>query len=352
MEYWNNKTIYRKILLIAMALHLLGCFILPFATLHASASYLNELMSYFRLGELPEKMTLIKLIGFLGDRGSSDGKVFTAIIILNVIALVIHLIGKKRGSYILSLLIWMAAAGLEAFIPEIVFQLKKFAYESSGWGNLMFVLCGVNIIVSILGIFLEMKAQTAGNSGMQFKVDPEKMEKLKKQAGSAAVTAAAVAKHTAKTAAKELPKVTGAVKEFVENAKKEENVSSEAINQVKAEAPVPSVQPVKKVIPQTGSITGIKGMFAGAQIPLENGEEIMIGRGAEICHIILEGSLISRKHCAVQYDGNTGSYIVTDFSENGTYVGSGGKLPHNKRLALSPGTVICIGNDENTFQLG
>lgn len=349
MEFWKRKTIYRKILLIAMALHLLGCFVLPFVKLHGTASYLNELMSYLRIGELPEKMTLIKLIGFLNDRGSSDGMVFTAIIVFNVIALIIHLIGKKRGSYVLGLLLWMASAGLEAFIPEVVFQLRKFAYESSGWGNLLYILCAVNIIVSILGILFEMKAQAGGSSKIQFHVDPEKVEKLKKQAGSAASTAAAVAKHTAKAASKELPKVTGAVKEFVENAKKEESVSD---SQPKAEQPAPSVQPVKKPIPQAGSITGIKGMFAGAQIPLESGEEIIIGRGAEICHIILEGSLISRKHCVVQYDGNTGNYLVTDFSENGTYVTSGGKLPHNKRLALSPGTVICIGNDENTFQLG
>lgn len=349
MEFWKRKTIYRKILLIAMALHLLGCFVFPFVKLHASASALNDMMSYFSLGELPEKMTLITLIGFLNDRGSSDGMAFTAILVFNVIALVIHLIGKKRGSYVFSLLLWMASAGLEAFIPEVTFQLRRFAYESSGWGNLLYILCAVNVVVSILGILFEMKAQAGGSGKIQFQVDPEKMEKLKKQAGNVAGVAAAVAKHTAKTAAKELPKVTGVVKEFVENAKKEEGVPA---GQPKAEQPAPAVQPVKKPIPQTGSITGIKGMFAGAQIPMESGETIVIGRGAEICHIILDGAVISRKHCEVRYDGTTGNYIVTDFSENGTYVGSGEKLPGGRGIALSPGTVISIGNDENTFQLG
>ena len=54
----------------------------------------------------------------------------------------------------------------------------------------------------------------------------------------------------------------------------------------------------------------------------------------------------------IQYNGTTGNYHVTDYSANGTFLGNGSKLPQQKSIALMPGSVIWIGNDENTFQLG
>ena len=93
-------------------------------------------------------------------------------------------------------------------------------------------------------------------------------------------------------------------------------------------------------------------MFAGAQIPIANGESVIIGRAVDSCHIILEGQAISRKHCTVQYDATTGNYIVTDYSANGTFLGNGSKLPPQKNIALTPGSLIWIGSADNTFQLG
>lgn len=338
MNLWNSKTIYRKILLVLLALHFIGCFALPLATMMRFASSMNSLLDYLGMEKLPENITLFTLLylEFAMDR-ASEGMIFAMIPILNILSLPIHIFGKKRASYVGTLILWLFVIFLEAPLYSVAGSITD--YEENPLGSLLMVFSVAIAILSIIGIIFEKKAQTG--AGHSFHVDPEKMQKLKEHAGNAFQTSKAVVKHGAKVASKELPKVPGAVKDFIETAKNEQNSGNSSAS-----------SSAQKPIPQTGIVTGTKGMFAGAQIPLDNGDVLIIGSDAANCHIVLESSVISRKHCTIEYDGTTGNYAVTDYSTNGTFVGNGGRLPSNKKLMLAPGTVISIGNGENTFQLG
>lgn len=445
--YWKSKTIYRKITLILIVFHFLGFFIIPLATLYASASTLNKWMGYLGVGEFPKNLTYFNLIRLINAFGGSDSIFYSLTILACVGILVIQLLGKKRGSYVATLIIWGIFSIFE--YPAIDAADTIQVYEFTPISLLMLFSAVAINVAAILGIILEMRAQAkmaqkaamapVGNDGdaagsASFNIDPEKMEKFKEQAGNFADTTAAVAKKAAKAAVQGVYKATDAVKGFVEEAKNESNagkaqqasqqgsqqnvqyqqapvqqvpqqnvqyqqapvqqvpqqnvqyqqapvqqaapqpttiqqvmqmqeaaaqpqvmdeeddmktvVLSQAAPKVKEEVPQP------RQIPQTGTITGIKGMFTGAQIPLASGEELIIGRSADICHIILEGVEISRKHCVVMYDGTTGNYLVTDSSGNGTFTGDGGRLPVNRVTALTPGSIICIGSDANAFKLG
>ncbi len=104
--------------------------------------------------------------------------------------------------------------------------------------------------------------------------------------------------------------------------------------------------------PKPGTITGLSGMYAGQNLPLAANEPLLIGRDGT-CHLIIDRNAdkLSRKHCSVVYNAQTGSYMVTDYSSNGTYVDGGNRLVANMATQLQKGTVIALGNRENTFRL-
>ena len=91
-------------------------------------------------------------------------------------------------------------------------------------------------------------------------------------------------------------------------------------------------------------------MYAGAQIPLPNGERIVIGRDASRSSIVLADKTVSGAHCIVCYDAGNGKYQVTDSSENGTALENGMRLPKNRTVMLEPGQVLVIGPEQ--FRLG
>lgn len=384
-SYWKSKTIYRKIILIFLVFHFAGFFLLPLATLYGSASTLNQWMGRLGIGEFPKRLTFYALIRLIKAMGGSDGIFYSIAMIACAVVLLIQLLGKRRASYVVTLIIWGIFSIFE--YPAISTADSIRVYEFCPAGVLL-ILSGAAIsVAAFLGIILEVKAQsrmaqraamaaamgTAGTKsvqnvngqstgGMNFQIDPEKVEKLKEQAGNIAEISAAVAKKAAKGAVKGLYRATDAVKGFVEEAKSESSIPSQPVfdgnddgKTVMLSQSAPKVKEetvLPKQIPQIGTITGIKGMFTGAQIPLVSGEELIIGRAADVCHIILEGVEISRKHCVVVYDGTTGNYMVTDSSGNGTFTGNGGRLPSGRMTVLTPGTIICVGSEENAFRLG
>ena len=100
-----------------------------------------------------------------------------------------------------------------------------------------------------------------------------------------------------------------------------------------------------------GALACLAGEYAGTVIPLRRGEELMIGRDGAFCNIVLTGDKISRKHCAVCFDPETGRYTVTDLSSNGTYVKGGTRLIKGQPTELTAGTTLILGNEENIFRL-
>lgn len=105
-----------------------------------------------------------------------------------------------------------------------------------------------------------------------------------------------------------------------------------------------------KIIPK-GGLIGIKGFYQGAEIPLNFGEKIIIGRDQEKSNLIISGKEISRKHCEISFDPVSKEYIVYDESTNGVYLGDGSKIESRKPVHLKPGTILQMGQTEHMFKL-
>ena len=103
-----------------------------------------------------------------------------------------------------------------------------------------------------------------------------------------------------------------------------------------------------------GNIRCIAGLYQNVDFPINNNEELILGRDGSFAHIILDQNTpkISRKHCSIRYDRSNNSYTATDFSANGTFVVGRARLVANSPTLLSAGSVIYLGNKDNQFRLG
>lgn len=101
-----------------------------------------------------------------------------------------------------------------------------------------------------------------------------------------------------------------------------------------------------------GVMVGLTGIYAGAELPLPDGEFIKLGR-QKTNNLIFEGQgKVSRDHCKIKWDAAAKKYIICDYSSTGSFVnGSRDCLPQNLELMLEPGTVVAIGDATNTFRL-
>ncbi len=113
--------------------------------------------------------------------------------------------------------------------------------------------------------------------------------------------------------------------------------------------PVEEWKPDQSQIPQGGSMECCRGAYEGTIIPIDG--EVIIGRDETCSHIVIKGAEISRKHCGISYDPQTGSYIVTDYSSNGVYYKNGQRFPQNQPVACNAGTIIVIAESGNEFLL-
>lgn len=99
-------------------------------------------------------------------------------------------------------------------------------------------------------------------------------------------------------------------------------------------------------------IHGLTGMYAGAAFEIRRGETICFGRDADGCQIIFfqNNSAISRKHCAVFCDEQTGEFRIIDFSSNGTFI-EGSRIAPNNPQIIPCGARFWLGNEENSFAI-
>ena len=104
----------------------------------------------------------------------------------------------------------------------------------------------------------------------------------------------------------------------------------------------------------SASIIGVSGMYKGVAFPLDNDEELILGRDALLSHIVIteNAEKISRKHLTVSFDDYDNVYTVTDHSSNGTYLADGTRLVANIPVRLQRGTVVYLAKKENSFKLG
>lgn len=86
-------------------------------------------------------------------------------------------------------------------------------------------------------------------------------------------------------------------------------------------------------------LLGVAGRYAG-QAYLIGPQGLMMGRDQSACDFVFDGSAsgISRTHCKIQYNPQTGMFILYDLgSSYGTYLGNGMRVPQGQPMALSAG---------------
>lgn len=103
--------------------------------------------------------------------------------------------------------------------------------------------------------------------------------------------------------------------------------------------------------PSKSGVLCLSGEYLGVSIPLEGNDTVTIGRDASCCNLVLSGGKISRKHCEIRYETERGNYRVVDFSTNGTFVKGGSRLEKERSTELAAGTILCLGDEQNTFRL-
>lgn len=115
-------------------------------------------------------------------------------------------------------------------------------------------------------------------------------------------------------------------------------------------APAQGASPVLR----KGVIYGINGIYKDATFEVADMEDVLFGRENPDCQIIFDqfNTDVSRKQCSVRYNAKDKTYIVTDYSKNGTFTSEDHRLQPSVPVALPAGTIIFLGNRENMFRLG
>ena len=103
---------------------------------------------------------------------------------------------------------------------------------------------------------------------------------------------------------------------------------------------------------EQGCVTGISGEYKGTSLPIEDGQELILGKDPAVCNVVLTEHLdfISHKHCSIRYMAASNTYTLMDYSKNGVFDEQGNPLHSN--MQLYPGSVIMLANQDNMFRLG
>lgn len=94
-----------------------------------------------------------------------------------------------------------------------------------------------------------------------------------------------------------------------------------------------------------------KGEYAGTEITVKDGEEIILGRDGSQSHLVLLDKKISRKHCGIIFQGISDNYVVMDYSSTGVYFADGSRLPKEEPVICERGTLLSLSSGENQFIL-
>lgn len=101
-----------------------------------------------------------------------------------------------------------------------------------------------------------------------------------------------------------------------------------------------------------GVMVGLTGMYAGAEIPFEDGMKIRLGRLPDNDLVFTNEAHVSRRHCEISWHAPARQFGIKDFSSSGSYInGSEDCLPQNIDTPLPPGTILDIGDENNRFRL-
>ena len=163
-----KKSIYRILLMAAGALQLLFFFILPYATLSEMMGALSGLAQGLGMGDMyPKNLTglaAVKMLSAMPDYGVIMVFVFVPPVVMGVLVLLMNLFGKKRLSYVGSIIFSFLMVNFYGFAAFMVSLLADAGYKTSLGGAVCVILSIAMFVISIIGSVKDGKpaAETAG----------------------------------------------------------------------------------------------------------------------------------------------------------------------------------------------
>ncbi len=103
----------------------------------------------------------------------------------------------------------------------------------------------------------------------------------------------------------------------------------------------------------TPKLIAVSGQLAGMSFPVDS-KGIMIGRDPSCCGIVMHKDTvgISRHHCTVSYNRQTGMFILNDCgSSYGTFTSNGMRVVNGQPVALRNGERFYLGSSSNAFEV-
>lgn len=111
-----------------------------------------------------------------------------------------------------------------------------------------------------------------------------------------------------------------------------------------AKAPAPQQAPSAPPQPvaSAGCLTILLGSFAGQQVPLPAGEELLLGSDAAQCHLILDVEGMPSCLCAVRWLEGRDTYLVSCRAPESLIWADGSRAPSGSTTEVFPGTVCYL----------
>lgn len=100
-----------------------------------------------------------------------------------------------------------------------------------------------------------------------------------------------------------------------------------------------------------GTIFFLSGPLTNRSFPLPAYTNVFLGRSSQLCQIVVNTADISRKHICLCYHAAQHTFVITDYSANGTYNTDGERLIANASIEVPDGSVFYIGDKQTSFRL-
>ncbi len=91
--------------------------------------------------------------------------------------------------------------------------------------------------------------------------------------------------------------------------------------------------------------------YDGSRYIISDIREIVIGRNPGTSHIVINDEKISRRHCVVEVNSAKREFYITDWSENGTYLSNGLRIPSGVKYKLMSMDVFYVYSSKYKFKV-
>lgn len=115
--------------------------------------------------------------------------------------------------------------------------------------------------------------------------------------------------------------------------------------------PQPAPQPFIEPAPKMGRVRVTEGVSLGQGYKLQPGYKIIVGKNAQSANLVINNPHVSNVHCSIRYNPVMDTYIVKDYSSNGTYVYNQ-RLPKETPVEYPAGTVLSLADGTSKITLG